>query len=299
MENLDDMILLAEVADSRSFTKAGARLGIPKSTISQRIALLESRLGLRLLNRTTRRVSLTGNGQVFVDYCRRVRKEAEAAGVAMSNLKEQPTGSVRVTCPEVTASYLMPSFLKGFSKQFSQVAIELIATNENLNLVRDRIDFAFRVGTVSGQDLVVRKISTIKRVLVASPAYLASHEPATAPEQLAAHRCLVHASHATWQFSKGTTISKLSPAAVMKSDSIGFLLQAALAGSGIAILPAYVCAPSIALGSLTVLLPNWKIPAHQMVMVSPTVTNLSKAQAAFRKYTAGYDFSPLASGAGL
>jgi len=297
MENLDDMILLAEVADSRSFTKASARLGVPKSTFSQRIAQLEARLGLRLLNRSTRRVSLTGNGQVFVEYCRRVRSEAEAASVAMTHLKEQPTGTIRITCPEVTAMYLMPQFLKGFGRLFPRVAIELIATNENLDLVRDRIDFAFRVGAVSGQGLIVRKISAIKRVLVASPDYLKANGPVTAPEQLAAHRCLVHAAHASWQFSKGTASSKMSPPPAMKSESIGFLLQAAIAGSGLAILPAYVCGPNIALSTLTEVLPQWKIPSHQMVMVAPNLKNLSKAQVAFRNYVAGFDFSALASGA--
>lgn len=296
MENLDDMILLAEIAESRSFTKASARLGMPKSTASQRIAQLEARLGLRLLNRSTRRVSLTGNGQVFVEYCRRIRSEAEAAGVAMTHLKEQPTGSIRITCPEVTAMYLMPHFLKGFSRLCPHVAIELIATNENLNLVRDRIDFAFRVGAVSGQDLIIRKISAIKRVLVASPDYLKTHGAVTAPEQIGAHRCLVHMTHATWQFAKGTATSKMSPSPAMKSDSIGFLLQAAIAGNGLAVLPAYVAAPHVALGALMDVLPQWKIPAHHMVMAAPNLKNLSKAQSAFRKYVAGYDFSALASG---
>lgn len=297
MESLDDMILLAEVAESSSFTEASVRLGVPKSTISQRIAQLETRLGLRLLNRSTRRVSLTSNGEVFVEYCRRVRAEADSAKVAMINLKERPSGSIRITCPEVTASYFMPRFLHGFTKQFPNVDIEMMATNENLDIIRERIDFAFRVGSVSSQDLVVRKISPIKRVLVASPGYLRSRDSVTLPDHLLKHRCLVHEAHATWQFSKGTTISKISPPISMKSDSIGFLLQASLAGNGLAVLPAYVCAPYISAGALVELLPLWKIPTHQMIMVSSNVKNLSKALVAFRGYVNAYDFSPLASGA--
>jgi DNA-binding transcriptional LysR family regulator len=296
MESLDDMILLVEIAESGSFTAASIRLGVPKSTISQRIAQLEGRLGLRLLNRSTRRVSLTNNGQVFLDYCRRVRAEAAAAKVAMGNLKEIPSGSIRLTCPEVTASYFMPRFLYGFSKQFPHIDIDLMATNAKLDIVRDRIDFAFRVGAVSGRDLVVRKISPIKRVLVASPGYLKSSAPVTMPEHLAKHRCLVHDAHATWHFSKANMRSRISPPVSLKSDSIGFLLQSSVAGNGLAILPAYVCASFVTAGMLVEVLPSWSIPVHQMIMVSSQVKNLSKAQMAFRGYVKGYDFSPLSSG---
>src|SRR5690606_28036954 len=100
-----------------------------KSTVSQRIAQLEGRLGLRLLNRSTRHVSLTGAGQVYLDYCRRVRAEAMAAAIAMGNLKEQPVGTLRITCPEVTASHFMPGFLGGFAATYPRIAVELIATN--------------------------------------------------------------------------------------------------------------------------------------------------------------------------
>ncbi|MER9794613.1 LysR family transcriptional regulator [Mesorhizobium sp. M0213] len=148
---MDDMILLAEVAETGSFTRAGERIGMPKSTVSQRIAQLEARLGLRLLNRSTRHVSLTGSGQVYLEYCRRVRAEVLAANMAMTNLREQPVGKLKITCPEVTATYFMPSFLHGFTTQFPGIAIELIATNRHLNIIRERVDFAFRVGTTTGQ----------------------------------------------------------------------------------------------------------------------------------------------------
>ncbi|TIL83811.1 MAG: LysR family transcriptional regulator, partial [Mesorhizobium sp.] len=160
LDGVNDMIILAEVAETGSFTRAGGRLGMPKSTVSQRIAQLEARLGLRLLNRSTRHVSLTGSGQVYLEYCRRVRAEVSAADMAMTNLKEQPVGTLKITCPEVTASYFMPTFLHGFTTQFPRIAVELIATNRHLDIIRERIDFAFRVGTTTGQDLIVRRVSS-------------------------------------------------------------------------------------------------------------------------------------------
>ncbi|MER9074171.1 LysR substrate-binding domain-containing protein [Mesorhizobium sp. M0904] len=94
--------------------------------------------------------------------------------MAMTNLREQPVGKLKITCSEVTATYFMPSFLHGFTTQFPGIAIELIATNRHLNIIRERVDFAFRVGTTTGQDIIIRRISFIKRVLVAAPAFLAS-----------------------------------------------------------------------------------------------------------------------------
>ncbi len=117
MDSLDDMILLVEVAETGSFTKGGLRLGMPKSTVSQRISQLEARQGLRLLNRSTRQVTLTAAGQVYLNYCLRIREEARNATTAMGHLKAQPDGRLRITCPEITASHFMPGFLRGLGVQ--------------------------------------------------------------------------------------------------------------------------------------------------------------------------------------
>lgn len=294
MERLDDMILLAEVAETGNFTQAGLRIGMPKSTVSQRIAQLEGRLGLRLLNRSTRHVSLTDAGQIYLDYCRRVRTEAMAATIAMGNLKEQPVGTLRITCPEVTASHFMPGFLQGFAVAYPRIAIELISTNRNLDIIRERVDFAFRVGIVTGQDMIVRRISPIRRILVAAPSYLEASPPLWEPADLLLHRCLVHDAQPEWEMSAGDMRWAQRPPAAFTSDSMGFLLQSAVAGSGIALLPAYVCRPALASHRLMELLPDWNIPPYEMMLAFPDVKNLSRAQAAFRKYVNGFDFSAFA-----
>ncbi|RWB37926.1 MAG: LysR family transcriptional regulator [Mesorhizobium sp.] len=296
MDGVNDMILLAEVAETGSFTRAGGRLGMPKSTVSQRIAQLEARLGLRLLNRSTRHVSLTGSGQVYLEYCRRVRAEVSAADMAMTNLKEQPVGTLKITCPEVTASYFMPTFLHGFTTQFPRIAVELIATNRHLDIIRERIDFAFRVGTTTGQDLIVRRVSSIKRVLVSAPVYLAAGSPLREPTDLLHHRCLVHDAQPEWVFSSDDTPIVMPPPAAATSDSMGFLLQSCIAGGGVALLPAYVCQPSVAVGRLVELLPGWEIPPYEMMLIFPNLKNQSKAQAAFRYYVNTFDFSAFAVG---
>lgn len=296
MDSADDMILLAEIAESGSFTQGGLRLGMPKSTVSQRIAQLEARLGLRLLNRSTRHISLTAAGQVYLDYCRRVRAEAAAANVAMGNLKEQPVGTLRITCPEVTASHFMPGFLHGFSAAYPGIALELIATNRPLDLIRERVDFAFRVGSVSGQDLILRRLSPIRRMLVAAPSYLETGPPLREPEALLHHRCLIHDAQPEWEFSAGDLRRVLRPPAAVTSDSMGYLLHAAIAGDGIALLPAYVCQPALASHRLTGMLRDWEIPAYELTLILPDRRNQSRAQAAFHGYVTGFDFSLLARG---
>lgn len=298
MGSADDMILLAEIAEVGSFTAAGVRLGMPKSTISQRIAQLEERLGLRLLNRSTRHVSLTGSGQVYLEHCRRVRAEVAAANMAMSNLREQPIGTLKITCPEVTATYFMPGFLRGFTERFPRIAIELIATNRHLDIIREGIDFAFRVGSASGGDLIIRRISAIKRVLVASPSYLEAAEPIAAPKDLVRHRCLLHDAQPEWVFSNGDTQVALRPTAVAASDSMGFLLQSALSDGGIALLPAYVCQPSIAVGRLIALLPTWMAPSYEMSLIFPNRKNQSSAQVAFRSYVNTCSFAGFSGSSG-
>lgn len=290
MDSLDDMILLVEVAETGSFTKGGQRLGMPKSTASQRIAQLEARLGLRLLNRSTRQVTLTAAGQIYLDYCRRVRDEAQNAAIAMGHLKTLPEGHLRITCPEITASHFMPGFLRDFGRSHPGITVELIATNRPLDLLRERIDFAFRVGAPQGQEMILRRISAIRRVLIAAPGYLETHPPPLQPEDLVRHSCLVHDTQPDWAFS-GSEGLVLCPKAAMSSDSMGFLLQSAILGGGIALLPAYICAASLSSGALVTLLPDREPLPYEMTMIFPSRENPSRAQLAFREQVAGYDFS--------
>lgn len=290
MDSLDDMLLLIEVAEAGSFTKGGQRLGLPKSTVSQRIGQLETRLGLRLLNRSTRQVTPTAAGEVYLHHCRRVRDEARDAAVAMGHLRTRPEGQLRITCPEITATHFMPGFLQAFALAHPAISVQLIATNRRLDLLHERIDFAFRVGAPQGQEMILRRISEIRRVVVAAPAYLATVTPPRQPADLMQHRCLIHDTQPDWRFA-GAGDSGLRPPAALSSDSMGFLLQACLQGMGVALLPAYVCHPALASGALVQMLPDWTPAAYEMSMIFPSRANPSRSQLAFRSHVAGYDFS--------
>ncbi|MBJ2150322.1 LysR family transcriptional regulator [Paracoccus sp. IB05] len=293
MDSLDDMLLLLEVAEAGSFTRGGQRIGLPKSTASQRIARLEARLGLRLLNRSTRQVTPTSAGEVYLQHCRRVRDEAREAAVVMGHLKTRPEGQLRITCPEITAVHFMPGFLHAFAQANPAISVQLIAINRPLDLLQDRIDFAFRVGAPQGQDMILRRISAIRRVVVAAPEYLETSLPPLCPADLTQHRCLIYDTHPHWTFA-GTETPDLRPTVSLSSDSMGFLLRACLQGSGIALLPAYICQSALASGALVQLLPDWLPTPYEMSMIFPSRENPSRAQLAFRDHVDGYDFSTLA-----
>ena len=296
MASVDDMLLVIEIADTGNFTQAGARLGMPKSTLSHRVTQLEKRLGLRLFNRSTRHVSLTSNGQVYLEYCRRIR----ARDRGRQHGDDQPQGTAYRDPKNHLPGGHRDLFYAGipwrFPRKFPRVAIELIATNQHLDLIRERVDFAFRVGSVSNQNFIVRKVSTIKRVLVASPEYLAAGSPIREPGDLLQHRCLLHNALPDWTFTAENAQVVFRPPAAAKSNSLGFLLQSSLAGNGVALLPAYVCQPALAAGRLIELLPGWELTPYDMTLVFPDRKNQSKAQAAFRGYVDACDFSHFATG---
>lgn len=208
----------------------------------------------------------------------------------MGHLKSRPEGHLRLTCPEITASHFMPAFLSGFSRAHPGITLDLIATNRPLDLLRERIDFAFRVGHAQGQEMILRRISKIPRLAVAAPRYLDAAPAILTPEDLRRHDCLLHQGHPQWQFADGTTVS---PPAALRSDAMGFLLQAAILGAGIALLPAYVSRPARASRALIEVLPDHPPTSYEMSMIFPSRENPSRAQAAFRAYVGGHDFSVL------
>lgn len=289
------MMIFAAVAERGSFTKAAERLGMPKSTVSKRVSELEARLGLRLLNRSTRRVSLTSNGQTFLTFCHQIRSGINSAETAMSKLREQPVGQLRITCPEITATYFMPDLIRDFGEAFPEIGIEVIATNTYLDLINEQIDFALRVGKNVNSEIIARLFAPLKRILVASPDYIERHGAPQAPEDLHVHHCLVHTSQRNWVLKKKANSVDLTPYMHLSSDNIGFLLQSCLRDQGIAILPAYICTQSLQRGALIQLLGDWEIPDNHFYLLYPSRKDVSKAQTVFNSFLRSYDVSVLST----
>ncbi len=200
---LELMGLFATVVEQGSFTGAAEVLGMPKSSVSQKISRLESRLGVRLLQRTTRRLSLTPQGEVYVAHCQELLALARNANLAMARLRAAPGGRVRITAPEATGTLLLGRILAEFRALYPEVVLELTLCDEQLDLVGEGYDLALRAAPLKDSSLICRRIGQVARHLVASPGYLAANGTPLQLSELAGHACLVHGSLPVWPLQEG------------------------------------------------------------------------------------------------
>ncbi len=192
MQDLNDLFYFSQVVDQGGFSAAARVLDIPKSRLSRRISQLEARLGVRLLQRTTRRLRLTTAGERYLHYCREMTASARAAEEAMRQLQTQPSGPVVVSCPISIAQQLLAPLLPEFMDTWPEVSIQMLATNRRVDLINEGVDLALRVRTKLDTDaeLVVRQLGAASGTLVASPAYLQRHGAPDTPEDLVHHTTL-------------------------------------------------------------------------------------------------------------
>ena len=285
MLKMDLMAIFAKVATSGSFTAAAKQLGLPKSTVSQRVAELESIIDLRLLHRTTRSLSLTEAGRVYLGFCQAMLGQSQAADAALSKLRKAPSGELRITAPEATSLKLMPSILAEFKSQYPQVELTIIVADAFLDLVESSIDVAFRTGRLDDSSFISRRVGKVKRVLVASPEYLLKYGRPGSPGELLLHQCLVHQSIGNWRFQEEANEIVVTPSThAQLSNSMFYLMQASLIGQGITMLPEFLCREEIANERLEIVLPNYPISHSDYYAVYPSRSHPSAALSAFLEF---------------
>lgn len=270
---LELMGLFATVVEQGSFTRAAELLGMPKSSVSQKISRLESQLGVRLLQRTTRRLSLTPQGEIYVEHCRGLLTLARSANLAMARLRSAPAGRVRITAPEATGTLLLGPILAEFRALYPEVVLELTLSDEQLDLVGEGYDLALRAAPLKDSSLICRRIGEVARYLVASPGYLAQHGMPQRLAELAHHVCLVHAALPVWPLQEGGW----RPQGACVSNSLLALRELALHDGGIALLPQHVCESGLASGKLQKILPMIPIPTNPFYLIYPSREHLAPA----------------------
>ena len=274
--DLNEMLVFARVVQAGSFTTAARGLGMPKSTVSRKVSELEERLKARLLQRTTRRLSLTDVGRTYYDYCARIVGEIEDAERAVSRLSEAPRGLLRVTAP-INVSFLGP-IVSEYLKRYPEVRLELFCTTRTVDLVEERFDLGIRAGTLADSTLVARSLGHAKWFLAATPAYLKKRGRPRAPDDLKEHDALLFGTGidgASVRLERaGTAASVAVPARLMVSD-MDVLHAVALAGQGIAVLPAFHCVEDLRARRLERVLPDWSIPSTPVHVVYPSTRHLS------------------------
>jgi DNA-binding transcriptional LysR family regulator len=276
LHDLNDLRFFAAVVEHRGFSAAGRALDTPKSRLSKRIAQLEERLGVRLLQRTTRRFAVTEVGERFYAHCRAALDEAQAAQDVVDALRAEPRGIVRVSCATAIAQTLVAHVLPDFLAAFPKVEVRLLASNRRVDVIGEGFDVAIRVRDRLDTDasLVLRTFGPSRVLLVASPAFLAANGIPREPGDLAPLPLLSMLEH------EGAQVLELSGAdgarasvgmrARVACGEFAVLLEAALRGLGVATLPEFVCAPAIARSELDVVLPAWSMPQGTMHFVYPS-----------------------------
>ena len=263
MHDLNDLLFFAEVVDRGGFTAAGRALGVPKSRLSRRIALLEARLGARLLHRTTRKLSPTPLGEQFHRHCVAMREDAEAAEEAVAQAQTEPRGTIRVACAVTLAQTTIGPILPRFLARHPQVKVDLRISNRAVDLVEEGFDVALRVRTTldDSGSLVVKHLGITRTLLVASPAQLARQgTPATTADLARMDTVamsavdgrtvweLVGPDGAAWSF-------RHQPRYV--ADDLLTLKLAVTSGIGACLLPDYMCSDELHERALVPVLPGW------------------------------------------
>ncbi|MBI2235708.1 MAG: LysR family transcriptional regulator [Magnetospirillum sp.] len=284
LDTLAGMAVFARVVDSGGFSAAARALGLSKSAVSKQVSALEDRLGARLLNRTTRRMSLTDAGQAVIDRCRRVVAEAEAAEAAVGALQIEPRGVLKVNAPMTFGTMHLAAVIPEFMALHPGVVVDLTLNDRIVDLVDEGFDVAVRIARLADSSLVARKIAEDRRVLVASPDYLARRGEPQSLAELPRHDCLCYAYLASgdeWRFDgpDGEVAVKVSGRLIANNGEV--LLAAARAGTGIAAMPTFICGPDLRDGRLLRVLPGYENRSPTVYAVWPHSRHLSLKVRAF------------------
>jgi DNA-binding transcriptional LysR family regulator len=300
--DLNDLYFFVQVVESKGFSAAGRALGIPKSSLSRRVQQLEATLGVRLLQRTSRRFAVTPVGEEVYQRALAMRIEAEAAeSVARRHLAE-PSGTVRFTCSIGMAQGVTARLLPLFLERYPKVDLVQHATNRFVDLVEEGFDIGLRghMGPLADSGLVQRSIAPIPWHLYAAPAYLEAHGVPISPADLAGHNGLFLAGRSTaavWNLLRdGETEVQVPFTPRLRTDDMASLLEATVAGLGIATMPAYVNRARIETGALRCVLPEWRTGDHRVTLLMPSRRLLLPAVRALADFLA-VEFPPLVEGA--
>ncbi len=272
MEDLNDLMFFAKIVEHGGFSEAGRRLGVPKSRLSRRMAALEERVGVRLLQRSPRRITLTSAGQSVYERCRTLVALAESTHELARQASATPQGEVRISCPITLAQVWLTPIIPGFMQAYPKVRLHVTATNRRIDPIEERMDVVIRVRRppLPDSDQVVRKLGESTDVLVASSGFLCAVERLHEPEDIGHLPTLSWAGKGdryTWSLASAGRALELRHEPRLVTDDMFSLREAARAGMGIALLPRRICQADIREGQLMQVLPHWASPRADVLAV--------------------------------
>jgi DNA-binding transcriptional LysR family regulator len=294
MDRLESIATFVRVADLASFTAAAQAMNISRTVASDRVMQLEERLGVKLLHRTTRRVSLTEAGHAYLDRARQALATLEEAEQEATHLTGRPRGVLRVNAPVTFGFRHVAPAVASFLAAHPELAVELTLTDRMVNLLEEQVDVVVRVGRVVDTSLVARRLAPCRIVACAAPSYIAAKGMPMQPADLAGHDCLSYAYAAEgdlWRFERDGRQESVRVSGRVWSNNGDALYHAALAGLGIVLNPTFITAEALRDGRLVPVLPGWAVPVLSVAALYPPTRFLPAKTRAFIDHLAA-QFGP-------
>jgi DNA-binding transcriptional LysR family regulator len=284
----NDVPVFVRVVETGSFTRAAHALGLQKSSVSRTIGRLESELGVRLLQRTTRQLSLTDAGQQFYDAVRSALTHVDDAVATVRELGGEPRGLIRMTAPSGADVLGLADMIVEFGQRYPAISIDIVLTGRFVDLVSEGFDLAIRAGQLEDSQLVATRIMMSGHVLFAAPSYLDKRGRPTMLEQLAEHQCVLfkgRGGSSVWPLTGPDGVEReLEVSGALSVDELSFAMRASQAGAGIALLPPEIAAPAAMSGALEVVLPDYYRRVGPIHIVLPSAVFIPSRVALFRDH---------------
>jgi DNA-binding transcriptional LysR family regulator len=285
MDRLDAMSILVRVAETASFSAASRQLGVPLATVSRKVADLEAHLGTRLLIRTTRKVTLTDAGAIYVAAVKRILEEVDENERVVAGEFQQPRGELILTAPVLFGRLHILPVVTAFLQRFADIRVRLVLSDRNLDLIDDHVDVALRIGPLPDSRMVARRIGSMRTVVCASPRLLADFGTPADPPSLTAIPCVnfdILSAAPTWTFRSkhGKAATHVSIAPRLSVSTAEAAVWAAAQGVGVTQVLHYQCAPALRDGSLRIILAEFEpapLPVHLLHAGGGTVASKTRA----------------------
>jgi DNA-binding transcriptional LysR family regulator len=279
--DIAELIAFAAIAEQKSFRRAAERLNLTPSTLSHSLRSLEERLGLRLLNRTTRSVALTDAGMALLAQVRPALQQIEGAVAQINGFSIEPRGTVRINVPHLAAELVLGRRLGEFARAYPSVVLDIAANDAFVDVIGQGYDAGIRLGESIDRDMVaVRVTSDLRNIVVGSPAYFAAHPaPLATPDDLQGHRCIGYRATGSrtlykWEFQQGERTVQVQPVGPLVLDSHALQVEAALAGAGLAYVVESAVEEELADGRLVRVLDDWCQPFPGFFLYYPSTRQM-------------------------
>ena len=295
MDRFKTIDSFVRVATAGSFSSAAKQLGMSRALVSLHVTDLEKRLGVRLLNRTTRSLTLTEAGASYLEYCRRMLAEMNEQETSITQLQKEPRGSLKIAAPKSFGTLYLSDAVVSFSARYPNIQLSLILEDYSFrayDFVEQGLDVAVRLGDLPDSTLVARKIATLQWIVCASPKYLAHHGDPKTPADLGKHTCLAHVNldpnDRAWRLHSSDHVISVKISGAFSSNSALVLRKAALAGLGIGYLPLYCIEEDLKTGALRKVLTSYSPPQRPIYVVYPPAARVPERVRTFVDFLADW-----------